>query len=89
MDKKIKLDEAIAKKKLNYNSSFGEQSLIVKLGKPRADPRPGGNWECPIQIGEKIKLAFGVDAFQALLMALRLISIELKNLKDKEGLNLN
>ncbi len=82
------LDEVIAKRKLNYSSEKGEQILMVKLGKPRPDSKPGGDWECPIQIGERIKLAFGVDSYQALSMALQLISIELRYLKDKQKLDL-
>jgi len=83
------LGEVIAERELNYNSVNGEQTLIVKLGKPRPDSKPGGDWECPIQIGEKVKLAFGVDSFQALSMALQLISIDLRYLKDKQKLDLN
>ena len=91
MDNRIEpeLGEVIAERVLDYNSQTGMQSLIVKLGKPRPDSKPGGDWECPIQIGEKIKLAFGIDSFQALSMALQLISIELRYLKDKQKLNLN
>jgi len=85
----IELGEVIANRELNYKSTNGEQSLIVKLGKPRLDSKPGGDWECPIQIGEKIKLGYGVDSYQALLMAIQLVSIDLKYLKDKQKLNLN
>ena len=81
--------EVVAKRELNYNTTDGEQILIVKLGKPRPDSKLGGDWECPIQIGDKIKLAIGVDSYQALSMALQLISIELRYLKDNQKLDLN
>lgn len=83
------LGEVIAERELNYNSVNGEQRLIVKLGKPRPCSKLEGDWECPIQIGESVKLAFGVDSYQALSMALQLISIDLRYLKDKQKIDLN
>ena len=71
------------------NTENGEGNLIIKLGKPKKSSKPEGDWECPIQIGETIKLAFGVDSYQALSMALQLISIEVKYLKEKQNINLN
>ena len=85
---KKKLGEVIAERELSYNSENGKQSFIIKLGKPRPDLRAGGDWECPIQIGEEVKLAFGVDSYQALSMALQLLSIELRDLQDKQKLHL-
>lgn len=89
MDKTIELGEVVAKRELKYVDVNGEQSLYVKLGKPRTDLKAGGDWECPIQVGDKVKLAFGVDSYQALSMALQLISIEVKYLKDQQNLNLS
>lgn len=84
----INLGEIVAKRELNYISEKGEQILMIKLGKPRPDSKNRGDWECPIQVGEKVKLAFGIDSFQALSMALQLISIELRFLNDQQKMNL-
>lgn len=85
---KSELGEVIAKRELHYTSEHGEQNLTIILGKPRPDLIPGGDWECPVQIGEEVKLAYGVDSYQALSMALQLISIQLRHLKEEEKLNL-
>lgn len=84
----IKLGEPIAERELDYYSEKGKEILIVTLGKPRLDSDPEGGWECPIQIGEKVKLAYGIDSYQALSMALQLISIELRYLSNKQNTNL-
>lgn len=36
-----KTDNELAKRKLTYHSENGEQTLIVKLGKSRPDPKLG------------------------------------------------
>ena len=86
--KGITFDEIIAERELTYNSVNGVKSLIVKLGKPRPDSKTGRDWECPIQVGEKIILAFGVDSYQALSLAQQIISIQLRYLKDNQKLNI-
>ena len=80
--------DTIAERELNFKTDKGEQILIIKLGRPRPDSKPGGDWECPIQIGKEMKMAYGIDSYQALSIALQLISIELRYLKDAENLNL-
>ena len=84
----ITFGEVIAERELVYDTKKGSQTLIIKLGKPRPDLKPGGDWECPIQVGNKVTLVFGVDSFQALSLAQQFISIQLRYLKDKENLNL-
>jgi hypothetical protein len=55
--------------------------VIVKMGKPQPLPDAVGDEHyCPIQItglgSEKVKYATGLDAFQSIELALRLIGIE-------------
>lgn len=82
----INIEEIIAERVLSYTQNKTEVLLSVKLGKPRPDLKEGGDWECPYQVGEKINLAYGVDSFQALILAQKLISIELDYLKKKQNL---
>lgn len=87
--KKNTLDEVIASRTLHYTSEQGTQTLMIQLGKPKADTQAGGDWACPIQIGADVKIAFGVDSYQALSMALQLIAIEIRHLKNKQNIDLH
>ena len=84
----LALGDILAERELKYVNSDGEQSLFIKLGKPRPDQKLGGDWECAFQIGDKIKLAYGVDSFQALLLAQKLISADINYLNKAKKLNL-
>lgn len=86
---RVELGEIIAQRELNYSTISGEQTLTVKIGKPRPDLNQGGDWECPIQVGDKVKFSYGIDSCQALSLGLQLISIELRFLKETQKLNLN
>ncbi len=56
------------------------QAIIVKVGKPRKEK--GGDWACPFQISglgpRKIENGHGIDAIQALLMAIEGIRTRLE-----------
>jgi hypothetical protein len=66
-------------------------TIIVKMGKPQPLPQALGDDQfCPIRItgvgSERVKYAAGVDAFQAIELALRMIGTELAVLnREHEG----
>jgi hypothetical protein len=61
-------------------------AATVLLGKPQAD---GGDYYCPYQIkgagDEKVRSAYGIDAFQALQLALSILGVELEVLNKELG----
>jgi hypothetical protein len=66
------------------------RKIVVKMGKPQPLPEAlGDDCFCPIQIigigSEKVKYAGGVDAFQSIELALKLIAIELEVLNKEHG----
>jgi hypothetical protein len=88
MDNTIKLGEVVASSELTYKLNDEEKIFMIKIGKPRRNPLPGGKWECPVQIGDTKKLAFGIDSFQAMSHGFQLISVHLMYLKKKKNLNI-
>jgi hypothetical protein len=76
-----KLDEIIAIRRL-YLEGKPELVIQVVLGKPQASPSPSiDGFICPYQIlgigDQKVRGAGGVDAFQALQLAMEMIGWEL------------
>ena len=66
------------------------RKITVLMGKPQPFPDASGeDHYCPIQItglgSEKVQYAGGVDAFQALELAFRLIGVELDVLNRNHG----
>ena len=76
----IELGEVIAERQFSYIEANKEHILTIKIGKPRTDSKPNGDWECPIEINGKVKLAYGIDSYQALMLAQQLITADLKYL---------
>jgi hypothetical protein len=77
---KIELDDIIAERHLVGRQGDQTFAVTVKIGKPV--PHPDGDWECPYVISglpSPISLRVGgVDAVQALFLALRAIGADLK-----------
>jgi hypothetical protein len=75
MEMKVKsLGTIIATRKLALR---GRYTVTVKIGKPRKYPTPPDDYYCPFQItglgNNKIRYAAGVDAVQALWLALQMV----------------
>lgn len=72
----LQLGRVVAERQLVVGSR--QRQLVVRLGAPR---RVKGDWGCPYQLlglGRKaVRVAFGVDSFQALMMALESIRQDL------------
>ena len=64
--------EAIAERTLTATTDDKAFDVLVRFGKPT--PHPKGDWACPYQIAgigdEKVRRAFGIDAVQALQLAM-------------------
>jgi hypothetical protein len=74
------LFDLIAERQLDGFIEGLSTSISVRIGRPFLDPR--GDWSCPIQIigigDERIKSAGGVDAIQAMQLAMQLAGADLK-----------
>jgi hypothetical protein len=89
----VKLDnigETIATRKLlliRENNPI-EEEVFVLLGKPQTLP-DHKDFFCPYQVkgagDEKVRVAYGIDGFQALQLALSILSVELEVLNKELG----
>ena len=83
------IGDVIATRRL-FHASNATTTVIVKMGKPQPLPDAIGNEHyCPIQItglgSERVKHATGMDAFQSIELALKLIGIEVAVLNRQCG----
>jgi hypothetical protein len=86
------LGEVIAERRLSMTTRDGRLTTVtVKLGKP-VPFDDGTGYYAPFQITgtgpEKIKYAGGVDAIQAVQLAMKMIGANLHALSDKESVEL-
>lgn len=77
----LTLGTVIANRELLYSDrEHGTQSVQVLLGAPVESPL-GGEWYCPWRIlgigHEQVRAAYGVDSFQCLQLALKMIGASL------------
>ena len=87
-----KIGEVIAVRELYIaDKQRQKKTIVVSLGKPQMFPDVHEHY-CPFQISgvgaEKIKYASGIDAMQALQLALVMIGASLRFLNEKTGGNL-
>ncbi|HEV2176559.1 MAG TPA: hypothetical protein VGW33_05065 [Terriglobia bacterium] len=73
-----RIREVIAERKLTVVTESGvRQDIVVRLGKPKASAK-SADFSCQVQVegpgGKRNSRIFGLDAFQALELALRYIS---------------
>jgi hypothetical protein len=85
--KAAEIDQVIATRKL-FLVDDPSAEIIVKLGKPQ--PTPGENdWCCTTQIigigNERVDATYGIDAFQALQLAMKWIGASLSRLNELSG----
>ena len=84
----IEIGELIAERILDFKARDGRQKAIrIRLGKPK--PAKEGDWVCPYEIigfekttGLKV---YGVDAMQALLLAIKSIIVDLQKFALNEN----
>jgi uncharacterized protein DUF6968 len=79
------LGKIIATREFSAKRPTGTVRVLVRIGWPRR--RPTGEWACPFQVTglgrQKIKQAFGIDAFQAVQLVFQAIRLELESKKHK------
>lgn len=79
--RKPKLDRVIARRTIDEYTGDAILPTEISIGAPHPDD--DGNWKCPILIDGRddsgVEYIFGVDAFQALLLALLRIRQRLDN----------
>ena len=83
---RLDLGTVIAKRQLHYSDpEKGNRTVQVLLGAPN-ESAGGGEWYCPWQImgigGEKVRAAYGVDAFQCLQLVMVMIGATLYSLSE-------
>ncbi len=81
------LGEILAERVLTLgDENGGTAQVFVRLGKPQSSPI-GDEFHCTGQIvgigDERIHEIFGIDAFQALQLTLRYISIKLRDFRKR------
>jgi uncharacterized protein DUF6968 len=85
------LGEVIADRCFTFEAHAGwSREVWVRLGRPVADPQEtDGPWLCPYQVTgldrERVKAIFGIDAMQALILAVHTIPAELAALMRNPG----
>jgi len=81
---------AVAERQLVLVTAGGQRPLIARLGEPVQDvpSASGDDWRCPIQIEgweHTPPPGVGVDSFQALLGAIKLLSAYLTQIERQTG----
>jgi hypothetical protein len=87
----FELGDLIAEQHLAFEADTGwSRDVWIRLGRPVADPSSSGrSWFCPYQIvgldHDRVRAIFGVDAMQALVLAIHTIPAELAALTNIPG----
>jgi hypothetical protein len=86
------IGQIIAERKFTVFGAVDERSEVkVVLGKPEKLP-DGPDFYCPFQIvgmgSDKARCSYGIDAFQAIQLAMTSIGVFLKSLCESEQLRL-
>lgn len=84
-----RMTEVIAVRRFWWEHEPSRQ-LLVSIGKPNQLPDTKGEFYCPIQTSgfgddERIEAIFGVDAFQALELAMRYVCFRLSAINRESG----
>jgi hypothetical protein len=83
------MTEVIAVRRFWWEHESGRQ-LLVSIGKPTQSPDNEGAFYCPIQTlgfgnDEQVETIFGVDAFQALELAMKYVGWRLSAIDRESG----
>src|SRR6266446_4396159 len=85
------LDKILATRTLRFHTRSGDAvDVTVSLGMPLPDTeQPSRAWICPFQINgirdTPVRGIFGVDAMQALILALHALPTELRSMAREES----
>lgn len=83
------IGELIARREFSViGSPEGSVGVTVLMGKPKKLP-DSTDYYCPFQItgmgSDKVRCAYGIDAFQAIQLAMTVIGAYLNSLNESEG----
>ena len=82
------LGDVIAERSYEWRDARGARAVTVRLGRPVPDPAPGGDWACPVAfrgaprglLPRGVQPVYGIDALQALVLAVGYAQRELAGL---------
>jgi hypothetical protein len=94
---RIPLGDVIAERTYQWHTTSGVQLITLSIGRPVPDPEPGGDWVCPVAFrgGHRSGLrktplpVHGIDALQALVLAVGYAQRELGNVQRSAGAQLS
>lgn len=80
------LGEVIAERRLHAVAGDGSRSdVVVSIGRPKSDPRFGGDWSCVHRItgvGDDVtRTVVGIDGIQALMLTFQLVGVTLRHVQ--------
>lgn len=74
-----------------YKIKGQDSKITITLGKPQKNPK-ASDYYCPYKISafnkEEVRKIFGVDGFQAMHLALKIIDAELRGIIQKKAMEL-
>lgn len=83
------IDPIIAVRKMRFVTGDAASEIWVELGAPRTNVDGSDDWHCPwriVGLGEPLfHRTHGIDAFQALQLALPMIGATLLEVVDRHG----
>jgi hypothetical protein len=93
---RVQLGRIVAERVFELRTSAGVRSVTVRIGQPIPDPHPDGDWVCPVtfrgaprgHLPLGVRPVCGVDALQALVLALGYIQRELTGLQRQPKVTL-
>ena len=86
---RVPLGEVIATRDLEREGPDGAVRVRVEIGRPVLSREAGGDWACPVRVtglAAPVELAaWGIDAVQALLLAIELARVTLAYARLGDG----
>ena len=89
---RIPLGDVIAERTYQWRTPRMSRDVVVCIGRPVLDPLPGGNWVCPVTfrgaprglLPAGVCPVYGIDALQALVLAVGYVQRELARVQHAE-----
>ncbi len=90
---RISFGRAIAERTYHLQTPTGVRLVTIRIGQPVPDPKPGGDWLCPVafrgaprgRLPSGTQAVYGVDALQAMVLALGYAQQTLAQLQRESG----
>lgn len=90
---RIPLGRTIAERTYQLHTPAGVRLVTVRIGQPVPDPKPGGDWLCPVafrgaprgRLPSGTHAVYGVDALQAMVLGVGYAQQTLAQLQHQSG----